>query len=68
MIRIRVTGMSCGHCEASVREALAAVPGVQEVTRVDRAEEQAEVNGTPDTAALIAAVQKRGFEASEFNE
>ncbi|MCP1674849.1 copper chaperone [Natronocella acetinitrilica] len=68
MIRIRVTGMTCGHCEASVREALAAVPGVDEVTSVDRAQGQATVTGAADTAALIAAVRQRGFEASEIRD
>jgi copper chaperone len=27
-VSIRISGMSCGHCVAAVREALAAVPGV----------------------------------------
>ena len=26
-----VTGMSCGHCEASVRKGVGGVPGVQDV-------------------------------------
>ncbi len=67
MIRLRVTGMNCGHCEASVREALATVPGVDEVSAVDRVQQEAVVTGTPDTAALIAAVCKKGFEASEIS-
>ncbi|MGH7713396.1 MAG: heavy-metal-associated domain-containing protein, partial [Gemmatimonadaceae bacterium] len=28
-IRLEIDGMSCGHCVASVRTALATVPGVQ---------------------------------------
>lgn len=68
MIWMRVSGMSCGHCEATVREALATVPGVDEVTSVDRVRERAVVAGSPDVEALIEAVRKRGFEASEISD
>jgi DNA-binding FrmR family transcriptional regulator len=41
MIQLRVTGMTCGHCELAVKKALAAVPGVEQVISVDRAGESA---------------------------
>ena len=63
MIQLKVNGMTCGHCEAGVREALAAVPGVTAVTRVDREAGVAEVEGSADVAALIAAVVEEGYEA-----
>ena len=30
-VTLAITGMTCGHCVAAVRKALAAVPGVGEV-------------------------------------
>ena len=63
MTRLKITGMTCGHCEAAVRKALAAVPGVTEVVRVDRVSGEAEVEGAADAAALVAAVAEEGYQA-----
>jgi len=63
MIKLKVTGMTCGHCEAAVEKALSAVPGVERVLEVDRQREQAVVDGSSDPAALIAAVAEAGYEA-----
>jgi len=30
-VTLAITGMTCGHCVAAVKKALAAVPGVEEV-------------------------------------
>jgi mercuric transport protein len=30
-LTLTITGMTCGHCVAAVKKALAAVPGVEEV-------------------------------------
>ncbi|HEY5720125.1 MAG TPA: cation transporter [Gammaproteobacteria bacterium] len=63
MIKLKVTGMTCGHCEAAVRKALAAVPGVTAVVSVDRARGEAAVEGQADPAALVAAVVEEGYQA-----
>jgi copper chaperone len=63
MIHIRVGGMTCGHCEGAVRKALAEVAGVTEVVEVDREKKLAIVEGTPDVAALLEAIQEEGYEA-----
>ncbi len=63
MIELNVEGMTCGHCEQTVRKALAAVPGVTEVVKVDRADNRAVVEGTPALDALISALQEEGYEA-----
>jgi Cu2+-exporting ATPase/Cu+-exporting ATPase len=63
--KIAVTGMSCGHCAATVEKALLAVPGVEKA-RVDLASGTAGVSvgdGVTD-AALAAAVAGAGFEVS----
>ncbi|MFW5950309.1 MAG: heavy-metal-associated domain-containing protein [archaeon] len=59
---ITVTGMSCEHCEQRVREALEEIDGVTSA-RVDRAEEQATIEGEADPDTLVAAVEKAGYEA-----
>lgn len=63
MIRLKVTGMSCGHCEGAVTKALAAVPGVTRVVEVDHEKSVAVVEGDPETTALIAAIREEGYEA-----
>ena len=64
MIELRVTGMTCGHCEAAVRKALEAVPGVTRVVQVDRNSNSAVVEGKADLEALVEAVKEEGYQAS----
>jgi copper chaperone len=64
MIKLSVTGMTCGHCELAVRKALSAVPGVERVVSVDRAREEAVVEGHPELGALVSAVEAEGYAAS----
>ena len=59
-----VTGMSCEHCVLSVREEVAAVPGVSSAD-VDLASGRLSVTGTSvDDAAIRAAVAEAGYEVS----
>ncbi|WP_413740116.1 copper-exporting P-type ATPase CopA [Sodalis sp. RH14] len=57
---LQLSGLSCGHCVATTRKALAAVPGVNaaEVTL-----DHAGVYGAADPAALIRAVEQAGYQA-----
>jgi copper chaperone CopZ len=59
---ITVEGMTCGHCEQTVEEALQGVSGVTDVI-VDREEEQASVDGNADATALVEAVEEAGYTA-----
>ena len=63
MIKLKVVGMSCVHCKASVEEALNGVAGVTAVA-VDLENGEAAVEGDADTAAMISAIEDRGFDAS----
>ena len=59
-----VSGMSCAHCVASVREEVSEVPGVTDVT-VDLASGRMTVAGTDvDDAAVRAAVAEAGYEVA----
>ncbi|HTW17592.1 MAG TPA: heavy-metal-associated domain-containing protein [Nocardioides sp.] len=57
-----VSGMTCGHCEMSVREELGELPGV---TAVAASHETGEVvvtsDGPLDRAAVAAAVEEAGY-------
>lgn len=58
-----VPGMTCGHCEASVKRELGAVPGVRAVD-VDLKTKLVTVSGASlDDAALRAAIGEAGYEA-----
>ena len=63
MTTLTVKGMTCGHCQKAVKEALEGVPGTQSVL-VDLAAGAAQVEGDADVNALIAAVEEEGYSAS----
>ncbi|RKR89464.1 copper ion binding protein [Micromonospora pisi] len=58
----QVTGMTCGHCVASVQNEVGALPGVQEV-RVDLATGAVTVSSEQplDETAVRAAVDEAGY-------
>lgn len=63
-VNLRIDGMSCGHCVASVRKALEGVSGAK-VERVDVG--SADVSYDPATTrpeALEKAVRDAGYEAA----
>ena len=63
-IQLKIEGMTCMHCVAAVRKALAAVDGVEEVIDVSLDAGSATVRGAADTQALITAVTEAGYSAS----
>ena len=63
MTNLKVEGMTCHHCVMAVTKALESVEGVRRA-KVDLAEGSAEVEGTADLQAMIAAVQEEGYQAS----
>lgn len=60
---ITVTGMSCGHCEQTVEDALQSVTGVTGVS-ADHESEEAHIDGDADVAVLIEAVEDAGYTAT----
>lgn len=63
MVELKVTGMTCGHCENAVNKALAVLPGVTRVVKVSRNEERVVVEGDADVQALVAAIEEEGYAA-----
>jgi len=64
-LRLAIDGMRCAGCVAGVETALRGVPGVSEVN-VNFAARTADVRGEAQAPALIEAVSKAGYRASEI--
>ncbi|MDB5661343.1 MAG: heavy metal transport/detoxification protein [Cypionkella sp.] len=62
MTLLSVPDMSCGHCKASVTEALSALPGASAIN-VDLTLRQVSVAGTTPAASILTALNKIGFPA-----
>ena len=64
-IKLRVLGMTCGHCQAKVEKALKGIAGVYSAI-IDLPDGEAEIDFDDDsvtTDQLVAAVTKAGYTA-----
>ncbi|WP_407543545.1 heavy metal-associated domain-containing protein (plasmid) [Deinococcus radiomollis] len=59
---LNISGMTCGHCQTAVTNALKSVPGVENA-QVDLQTGKAVVEGQADVQALLAAVTEEGYGA-----
>ena len=60
MLRLKVDGITCGGCVASIQRALGtAAPGAK--VSIDAAKGEVEVAGTAVKAAIVAAIEDAGF-------
>ena len=60
----QVTGMTCGHCEMSIREEVGTVPGVQGIDVSAKTGKLVVTSAEQlDDAAVIAAVDEAGYKA-----
>ena len=64
MITLKIEGMSCKNCVAHVRQALSGVAGVAGPVEVSLETGRAQVPGSPDSQALVAAVEEEGYSAT----
>lgn len=63
-ITYTVTGMTCGHCELSVREEVSEVAGVQDVeVSATTGTLIVTSNGPVDDAQILYAVDEAGYSA-----
>lgn len=56
----QVQGMTCGHCERAVQQAIAEVDA-QAQTTIDRASGKVVVNSSSAREALAQAIQEEGY-------
>lgn len=60
----QVTGMTCGHCEMSVREEVGEIPGVQDIqVSAQTGKLVVSASGEVDDAKVLAAVEEAGYTA-----
>jgi copper chaperone CopZ len=60
----RVTGMTCGHCEMSVREEVGEIPGVDDIQVSAQTGRLVVTAATEiDDAQVLAAVAEAGYSA-----
>lgn len=59
----QVTGMTCGHCETSVRDKVSTVPGVQEIEISASTGRLVVTSDRPVDNAVLAAVDEAGYQA-----
>ena len=66
---LHIQGMTCEHCVQTVTAGLKAVPGVKDA-KVNLAGQSAQVEHEDSTGigALLAAVQKSGFQVTGFQK
>ncbi|QIB75973.1 heavy-metal-associated domain-containing protein [Halogeometricum borinquense] len=60
---LTVEGMSCGHCEQTVEDALSNVDGVESAA-ADHESASVTVRGDVSVNELVAAVEDAGYDAS----
>jgi copper chaperone len=67
-IEYRVSGMSCGHCEASVRREVAKLNGVEDITVSAATGQLVVTTAAPlSDADVLAAVDEAGYEAARVS-
>jgi copper chaperone len=60
----RVSGMSCRHCEAAIRDEVSQIPGVAGVDVSSRTGRLIVTGAAPiDAHAVLSAVDEAGYEA-----
>ena len=62
---IEISGMTCGHCAASITKELSAVPST-EVLGVNHQTGKAIVKGEASEEEMAAAIDRAGYEATKF--
>lgn len=61
---IKIKGMMCSHCEATVKKALEEVPGVISATADhEKGVAEVETDGSADPKAMKKAIEKAGYKA-----
>jgi copper chaperone len=63
----KVDGMSCGHCQKAVTEAVSALAGVESVTvSLEAGTADVTYNDAAVSAqAIVAAIEEQGYDAAE---
>ena len=60
---LTVTGMTCGHCEKAVTQAIEQLDAKAQV-RIDRAANRVDVESTAAREALVQAITDEGYQVA----
>ena len=63
--QIEITGMTCGHCAASVTKELSSVHGIH-VFEVNPQTGKALIEGEAAEQELVDAIDRAGYQATKF--
>ncbi len=63
LLKIKVTGMTCGHCQRSVESAIRGLDGVSDI-QIDLKTGQATIIGDVSDEKIAAAVEEAGYSVS----
>lgn len=66
-MRFHVHNMTCGHCERTIRNAIAALSAQAKVA-VDLRTKTVDIDGTLSAAQIVMALADEGYSAVELNE
>ena len=60
---LNVTGMTCGHCEAAVKNAILELDPQAQV-RIDRVANRVDVDSSAPHDAVVTAIREQGYEVT----
>jgi copper ion binding protein len=63
-ITLSVPGMTCGHCEAAIKQEVGALDGVADVSVDLDTKDVVVVGDHLDRAAVVAAIDEAGFDVA----
>jgi copper ion binding protein len=63
-ITLSVPGMTCGHCEAAIKQEVGALDGVADVSVDLDTKDVVVVGDRLDRAAVVAAIDEAGFDVA----
>jgi Cu+-exporting ATPase len=64
---LRIEGMNCGHCKASVEKALNALPGVRAEVDLEKKEARVVSDGQISDDQMVRVVTDAGFEVKDVS-
>ncbi len=62
-MKVKISGMTCVHCEIFLKKVLSNLIGVSKVVEVSRERGDAIIEGNPDTEMLVTVIGQHGYNA-----
>ena len=62
-MKVKLTGMTCVHCEVFLKKVLSNIPGVTRVVEVNHERGEVIIEGDPDPQVLVSMIEKHDYGA-----